>query len=291
MKKALVFHNPNAGVRNKYKNKTQVRDSLRKIGIEPDFVSVQDYFYGRVDPEDADYELVISAGGDGTNRLAATWILEKNEGLPLGMIPMGSANLLAEANGVPQKYEKAVEAIRRGHCDRIDVGLLNNEHYFLVAFSLGHMAATIAKTPIKEKRKWGFLAYCKNFLLKKIHIWNFRFEIDGKKFFMSGNNLFVFNAVSIFGLMPIKKMDFQDGVFELIVTANRTFIGWITAVYNYFVYNQPRLPIFSSEGTNFIIEPLEAKHLIAQIDGDRIDISRAEITALRGKLKIITPEK
>jgi len=289
MKRALVFYNPNAGAKNKSKTKTQIKIALKEIDLDPDFVSVQDYFYNRVNPEDIGYDVVISAGGDGTNRMAATWIFKNNEDLPLGIIPMGSANLLAEATGIPLRFEKAISSIKKENHERIDAGLLNNEYYFLVAFSLGHMADTIAKTPIKEKRKWGFLAYCKNFFLKKIRMWTFDFQVDDKKFTMNGNNLFVFNAVSIFGFTPVKKMDFQDGVFELIVTTNRTFVGWVQAVYNYFAYNQPRMPVFSSEGKHFIIEARQARKIIAQIDGDRIDIERVEIQALSKKLKLIIP--
>lgn len=287
MKKVLVFYNPKAGIISREKKKRRVHEALQSLGFEPYFILVQDYFYRQTQPQELDYDMIVAAGGDGTIRLAANYLLGRNLACPLGVIPMGSGNLVAEAMGIPVRFKRAVQNLKKGKPTPIDMGLLNEEHYFILSFSMGHMAETVIKTPIKEKRRWGFWAYLKSFILRRIKIWDFEFEIDGKISQVSGNNLFIFNAIRLFGFTPKYSCDFQDGVFELFITRNRTFFGWIVAIYYMIVYHQPRHLVYNNSGKHFIIRPLRPGMINAQIDGDGINIDRAEIRVVPKKLNII----
>ena len=101
-------------------------------------------------------DLVIVAGGDGTLNAAADALVET--GLPLGILPLGTANDLARTLGIPADLEVACEIIRAGHTRRIDVGRVNDKHFFNVA-SLGLSVGITRELTRDVKRRWGVLAY------------------------------------------------------------------------------------------------------------------------------------
>jgi len=104
----------------------------------------------------AQTDLVIVCGGDGTVAAAARGLLET--GLPMGVLPLGTANDLARTLGLPLDLPAAVEVILRGRTERIDMGEVNGHAFFNVA-SLG-LSADLAQGLTREsKQRWGRLAY------------------------------------------------------------------------------------------------------------------------------------
>src|SRR4249919_3726577 len=66
--------------------------------------------------------LVFAAGGDGTVRACAEALA--GTGVPLAIVPLGTANLTARALGVPSQGGRAVEAGFEGRDHAIDLGHL-----------------------------------------------------------------------------------------------------------------------------------------------------------------------
>lgn len=81
-------------------------------------------------------DAVIVAGGDGTIACAAQIMHGKTE-IPLGILPFGTANLLAKDLKIPiGDPQAAIAAIARANLQTIDVAELNG-HIFLCAAMLG----------------------------------------------------------------------------------------------------------------------------------------------------------
>lgn len=70
------------------------------------------------------YDVVIVGGGDGTIRTAAELALE--HGAVLGVIPLGTMNLLARDLGIPLDVAGAVDALAHGALTDIDVASVND---------------------------------------------------------------------------------------------------------------------------------------------------------------------
>jgi diacylglycerol kinase (ATP) len=103
-----------------------------------------------------DVDFVAVGGGDGTLNAAALGVIER--GLPLGVIPMGTANDLARTLGIPTDLDEAARIIAEGRTRRIDLGLVNGEPFFNVA-SIG-LSAELAQELTREiKRRYGRLGY------------------------------------------------------------------------------------------------------------------------------------
>ena len=99
---------------------------------------------------------VIVGGGDGTLHLALQGLV--GTGLPLGILPLGTANNLARTLGLPADPLAACEVIAQGHRRRIDLGWVNDRYFFTTA-SIGLSVRITEELSAESKRRWGPLAY------------------------------------------------------------------------------------------------------------------------------------
>ena len=101
-------------------------------------------------------DLVIVGGGDGTLNAVVDSLVEMK--LPLGILPLGTANDLARTLSIPQSIPEACRAIAAGQIKYIDLGWVNGKHFFNVA-SLGLSVKITQNLSKGAKRHWGVLAY------------------------------------------------------------------------------------------------------------------------------------
>ncbi len=103
-----------------------------------------------------DVDCAIVGGGDGTLNAAAFGVIET--GLPLGILPLGTANDLARTLGIPFDLDGAAQVIADGITRKIDLGIVNGEPFFNVA-SVG-LSAELAQQLTRDiKRRYGRLGY------------------------------------------------------------------------------------------------------------------------------------
>ncbi|HEY9807063.1 MAG TPA: diacylglycerol kinase family protein, partial [Candidatus Obscuribacterales bacterium] len=101
-------------------------------------------------------DLVIVGGGDGTLNAVTEGLVDTQ--LPLGVLPLGTANDLARTLGIPTDLNQACEIITQGNLQRIDLGWVNGKYFFNVA-SLGLSVQITQQLTTEVKRRWGVLAY------------------------------------------------------------------------------------------------------------------------------------
>jgi diacylglycerol kinase (ATP) len=101
-------------------------------------------------------ELVIVGGGDGTLNCAIEGLIDTK--LPLGILPMGTANDLARTLEIPTDLSAACQVIASGKVRLIDLGWVNGQHFFNVA-SLGLSVQITQRLTKDVKQRWGVLAY------------------------------------------------------------------------------------------------------------------------------------
>lgn len=101
-------------------------------------------------------DLVIIGGGDGTLNAAVQGLVDTK--LPLGILPLGTANDLARTLGVPTTLPEACQVIAGRKIQPIDLGWVNGKYFFNVA-SLGLSVQITRKLTKDVKKRWGVLAY------------------------------------------------------------------------------------------------------------------------------------
>jgi diacylglycerol kinase family enzyme len=106
----------------------------------------------------------VAAGGDGTVGTVASHIA--GTGLPLGILPLGTANDVARSLDLPLALPEAAAVIARGHSTLMDLGCANPAgpdgagQYFLHALTLGWNAAFAElATNALRRQHWGKLTY------------------------------------------------------------------------------------------------------------------------------------
>ena len=101
-------------------------------------------------------DAIVLAGGDGTISRAANAVIAS--GLPLGVVPAGTANDLARTLGIPTDVPGAVRVILDGRTAPVDVGDVNGHGFFNVA-SIGLSGDLARALSPGAKRRFGRLAY------------------------------------------------------------------------------------------------------------------------------------
>lgn len=103
-----------------------------------------------------DTDFIIASGGDGTISAVANALI--GTGIPLGVIPRGTANAFSVALGIPTGLKAACETILTGNTCIVDAARCNNFPMILLA-GIGFEAETVERADRDMKNLLGALAY------------------------------------------------------------------------------------------------------------------------------------
>jgi diacylglycerol kinase (ATP) len=125
------------------------------------------------------YDVVAVAGGDGT----INEVLNGMAGspLPLGLIPMGTANVLAAELGLPPSADGLAQTLLEGRRQHIQLGLASGRRFAMMA-GVGFDAHVVQGINPRLKRAVGKGAYVWQSLVEmaRYRPQRFRLTIDGK---------------------------------------------------------------------------------------------------------------
>jgi len=164
---------------------------------------------------DGAVDSVVIGGGDGTLNAALPAILDT--GLPLGILPLGTANDLARTLGIPAEVGAAAGIIAAGRTRAVDVGEVNGVPFFNVA-SLG-LSERIARELSHEAKKiLGVLGYVVATIRTLVYMRPFTAEIvvDGAARRVRSVQIAVGNGRYYGGGLAIAETaDIDDGTLDL----------------------------------------------------------------------------
>jgi len=132
--KYLLLVNPISGRGHGEKSIPEIEAHFRSAGL--DFVLKRTEYRGHaleLAREAAGYDVIVSAGGDGTSNEVLNGILEAdhNRGLQpaMAIIPVGRGNDFAYSMGIPTTVSEACQCITNGTRRVIDVGRVYGENF------------------------------------------------------------------------------------------------------------------------------------------------------------------
>ncbi|HVC74424.1 MAG TPA: diacylglycerol kinase family protein [Mycobacteriales bacterium] len=108
---------------------------------------------------EAGAELVLVWGGDGMTQRSVDALA--GSGVTVGLLPAGTANLLASNLGIPTKLAEAVQIALHGKNRALDLGTLDGEHFAVMA-GAGFDATLVGGADRKAKARFGRLAYVRS---------------------------------------------------------------------------------------------------------------------------------
>ena len=132
--RVTLLHNPNAGL--EHFSKEELLNTLQKNGYETLYADVKEDSLAEKLSHPAD--LLVIAGGDGTVIKVAKQIVGKY--IPLGLLPLGTANNIASGLGLCGKPEDIIASWDMNRRKSFDLGLAkgpNGETIFLESVGFG----------------------------------------------------------------------------------------------------------------------------------------------------------
>ena len=136
----------------------KAESQLQGLGLELVAARMTDpsQLHETIEQERAGIDRVIVAGGDGTLNAALQGLA--GTGLPLAILPLGTANNLARTLGIPDSLEAACSLAAHGARRWIDLGWVNGRYFFTTA-SIGLSVHITEALTYQTKQRWGALAY------------------------------------------------------------------------------------------------------------------------------------
>ncbi|MCH5226997.1 MAG: diacylglycerol kinase family lipid kinase [Muribaculaceae bacterium] len=151
-KKALLIINPVSGTRSKRGLASAVKSHLKPFGIDTEVKLTEaggDAFKFASEAVERGYDMVLTAGGDGTVNEAANALASSS--CTLGILPFGSGNGLARSVGIPQDLFGALKLVEEAHTLTCDRGIVNGKPFYCT-FGIGFDAAVSEKFATMKRR-------------------------------------------------------------------------------------------------------------------------------------------
>jgi diacylglycerol kinase family enzyme/membrane-associated phospholipid phosphatase len=237
-------------------------------------------------------ELVLVCGGDGTVRTVCAALA--GTGIPVGVVPAGTGNLLARNLALPLYLNGAVEVALTGLDREIDLvrvsgdGLGDDEH-FLVMAGMGFDAAIMEGANDAVKARIGWLAYvvsaARNLTFPAVRI---EVSLDGGPATRHRVRTIVVGNVGFLQarlpLLPDATLD--DGLIDVVLVNPRRFLDWLLVVARV-LFRGTKLDDTVNRMTARTVVIRAATGTPRQIDGDPVGAGR-ELTCecLAGQLVV-----
>lgn len=220
MKKVRFIYNPYSG-ENSIINEL---DAVIKLHQEVDLVVVPYRIQkGKdlaeaLDIIDETYSYILIAGGDGTVDSVVNAMKHKNINIPIGILPVGTANDFGKFINMPNEIQKACKQILDSKPVAVDVGKINDKYFVNVA-STGLFTDVSQKTDVNLKNTIGKLAYylkgleeLPNFRKLKIKLSSKECNYDGEMYL-----LLVFNGKTAGNFNLATEAEITDGKLDVII--------------------------------------------------------------------------
>lgn len=296
-KKAILFYNLDAGQSKKGRQLEIIKAHFEEHNIAYQIIKFPKPGEGIKQTIDQatinQADLVVAAGGDGTVSLISNKII--GSGLPLGILPLGTGNLLAQELKISLNLEKALGIITSDHPKTILMDTMKLEERFcLMNVSVGVSPNVMKKTHAKEKQRFGIFAYlvhlAEQFLGLKLH--RFFVEYDGQNITFQASEVLVTNGQAA-GVQAIKLADdiaINDGRLDLFIikAANISdFFGLLISIFSKIERHDDMMKYIRFSEYCRIESPLP---IPAQADGDPMGETPVEIRIVPKSLTVIVGE-
>ena len=176
--------------------------------------------------------LVMAIGGDGTIRAVCEELA--GTGIPVGIVPAGTGNLLARNLDIPLYLRSAVDLALNGQDRAIDMVSVSGDNMedavFLVMAGMGFDAAIMEGVNEDFKAKVGWLAYVwsalKSLLFPAITV---EVAVDGAEFTKHKARTVVIGNVGYLqaGMPLIPDATIDDGEVDVVLLYPRRFLSWV----------------------------------------------------------------
>ena len=215
LKSALLIANPIAGAgRGEHVARELVRELEQAgVSVEWKFTKARDDALNFA--ANATSDALISVGGDGT--LNEVLRGSRDPKIPIGIVPLGTANVLALDLELSADPSRAARTILDGHTTALDTALVNGELSFLVV-GVGFDAEAVRQVDLRRRGPISKFTYIAAGFAA---LWNYReprleVEIDGERVAGTFGWVLASNVIHFGGVFRLASdRDLGDGLWEV----------------------------------------------------------------------------
>ena len=222
--------------------------------------------------------LLIACGGDGTVMACVTGLAGSD--VPLAVVPAGTGNLLARNFSIDRSIDGAARIAARGVRRRIDVGMLGDERFAIMA-GIGLDAQMLDDAPraLKDKIGWGAYVISGVKAARSAPIARFELRLDGgRPVRRRARGVLIGNVGDLQAGLPVLPGAVpDDGAFEIGVLRAVTLREWVGLGVRLVLRKTPRqqqLEVFTAARVDLTCD----RELPLQLDGD-VRPSTRQVTA------------
>jgi diacylglycerol kinase family enzyme len=293
--RALLITNP-AAARTDARAVTAVRETLRGGGWDVEVLATLGPRDARRFAEEArgqGFDVLVCYGGDGTAMQIAAAIV--GTGIPLGLVPGGTGNLLAGNLRLPRNAAGAARALLTARPYAIDLGAVeraDGTHYFAVASGAGFDARLMAGTAPAAKHRWKFGAYVARAIsmLGEVRSAPYRITVDGVPHEVRSAMLLVLNCGELFPPFARLGKDIapDDGWLDVVSLRADSVIESARAVFDALRgAGNGSGWVWRGRGRTLRVEVTDGPPDVVQLDGEVVGETPFEARVLPGALTVL----
>jgi YegS/Rv2252/BmrU family lipid kinase len=277
--------NPAAGQKRGLRLGQQLRASLESHGVVCSVKVTAGEGDARRWAEEAGpegFDLLVAVGGDGTLGEVVSGQARADRKVPIAMVPVGTANVVAIALSLPWFPGMAAGNIVAGRALSFDVGYLPElDRHFLLMAALGYPARVIQDSPRRLKNLFGIFTYVGAGIRNALNLDEAKIFIEddaGEVREFVGNTILLSNIGKIgdINLKVTPDTSAHDGKFDTTVISSRSLWDVIAVVFRMLTWRYKptrRLHHFQTSRAVIATDP----PLPVQIDGE--DMGQTPLTA------------
>jgi len=239
-------------------------------------------------------DLVLVCGGDGTVREVCAELA--GTGIPVGIIPAGTGNLLARNLQIPLYLSAAVNVALTGQDKAIDLVEVSGDGFedsaFLVMAGMGFDAAIMSGVDEGLKARIGWIAYILS-AMKALMFPAMKLEVsvdDGPWTKHRARTVVIGNVGQLQGGMPlIPDARIDDGLLDVVLLHPQRFLSWLPLSYR-IITKRPHVDETVMRLRGRVIHVRASADNPRQLDGDPVADGRELVAkCAQGRLLVRVP--